>query len=419
MNIRRLLVGSLALTLVVFTVIVGKPLAPSWATFEDSPKHVVDEVWQVINHDYVDTGYNKHDWLETRREFLARSYATPEEAYGAVREMLKELNDPYTRFLAPKEYAALQVETAGELSGVGLTVDIDKKTKELMVLSPVADTPAYRAKLQPQDIIQAIDGVPTKGVGVEESISRIRGKVGTKVVLTVRRNENTFEIPLIREVIPIRTVRSSIKKTQGKTIGYVALSQFTSNSAQEMREAIQGLIDKKVDGFVLDLRYNPGGVLGASTDIASIFLDKEVVVSTANRDGIVDEIRATGTRLTTKPVVILVNKGSASASEILSGALQDNNRAVLVGTTTFGKGLVQAVRQLSDQSGLTVTIAHYKTPAGKDIHKKGIKPDYFVDIPKKVLQTLTPADLATTKDPQYVKAASVLIQRIAQAKSVS
>ncbi|WP_287127543.1 S41 family peptidase [Candidatus Cyanaurora vandensis] len=416
MNKRRVFASGLAVFLLGCAFVVGQPIAPSWANFENTPKHIVDEVWQVINRDYVDTGYNKRDWLETRREYLSKDYATKEEAYRAVRTMLKELNDPYTRFMDPKQYASMQVETSGELTGVGLSVDVDKKTKELLVVAPVPDTPAFKAGLQPQDIIQAIDGISTKGVGREDSVSRIRGKEGTPVVLTVRRAAKVFEVTLTRAVIPIRSVRASVKKEKGQNIGYISLSQFTGNAPREMRDAVNSLLGKKVDGFVLDLRFNPGGLLSASTDIASIFLNRELVVSTADRTGVVEELRASGTRLTDKPVVVLVNGGSASASEILAGSLQDNRRAVLVGTTTFGKGLVQSVHELSDRSGLAVTIAHYKTPSGKDIHKKGIKPDYTVTIPEKILKTLKPEDIATPKDPQYKQATKVLLTRLTPPK---
>ncbi len=412
MNKRRLFASSLLVFLLGCVFVVGQPIAPSWATFEDSPKHLVDEVWQVINRDYVDTGYNQHDWLQTRREFLSKDYKTPEEAYTAIRAMLKELNDPYTRFMDPKQYASMQIDTSGELTGVGLSVDVDKDTKELVVVSPIADTPAFKAGLKTQDIIESINGIKTKGVSREDSVARIRGKVGTQVILKVRRSKEVFEVTLIRALIPLRAVTSSLKQEQGKKIGYVRLSQFTANAGVEMRTAIKDLTNKKVDGFVLDLRSNPGGLLSASTDIASIFLKKEIVVTTADRTGVTEELRAQGNTLTTKPVAILVNGGSASASEILSGALQDHNRAFLVGTKTFGKGLVQSVHELSDNSGLAVTIAQYRTPLGRNIHKKGIKPDVVVELSDKVLETFTPADLATAKDPQYAQATKLLVRRI-------
>ncbi|WP_218080276.1 S41 family peptidase [Anthocerotibacter panamensis] len=415
MNKRRLVTSALVSLLTTCVAFIAQPIAPSWANFENTPKHLVDEVWQVINRDYVDTGYNKHDWLETRREFLSKDYASDEEAYTAIRTMLKELNDPYTRFMDPKQYARMQEQTSGEYAGVGFTIETDKTTKELLIVLPMENSPASRAGLRPQDIVQAVDGFVTKDVPSEESVKRIKGKPGTDVVLTIRRKDKVFDVTLTREIIVVPSVRASIRKERGKNIGYIVLREFTGNAPQEMRKAVQDLLAKKVDGFVLDLRYNPGGLLGASTNIASIFLDHEKIVSTVNRDGEVDETNADGSRLTTKPVVLIVNKGSASASEILSGALQDNGRAVLVGTTTFGKGLVQVVHELSDNSGLAVTIQHYKTPSGKDIHKKGIKPDYFVDIPDKVLKTFAPGDFASAKDPQYTQATAVLVQQIAHA----
>ncbi len=469
MNKRRWFASALLAGLLGYGVMVVQPIAPTWANFEDSPKNVIDEVWQIVYSNYVDDTFNKHDWLATRKEFLSKDYSTNEEAYKAVRTMLKELNDPYTRFMDPKQYASTQVELSGELTGVGISVDQDKDTKELVVVSPVPDTPAFKAGLQAKDIIQAIDGIPTKGIGREDSVARIRGKVGTAVTLTIRRPDKTFEVKLTREVIPIKVVRSSVKTEKGKSIGYIQFTEFTGHSAEEMSKALKDLQTKKVDGYVLDLRGNPGGSLQASIAIASMFLNKQtLVVTTANRDGIVQEDRASGETITDKPVVVLVNKGSASASEILSGALQDNHRAVLVGTTTFGKGLVQSMQPLSDRSGLAVTIAHYKTPAGIDIHKKGIKPDYYVELPgvddaaadcvanakgakgskakpankpftgsvagmvtlpkkpltKAVLQqcgtvkkpviTFTATDIGTSKDAQYVRATDVLIQRIAQ-----
>jgi carboxyl-terminal processing protease len=409
---RRFLAGSLVLFLTGAVLSITQPAIPAWANFENSPKHLVDEVWQVVNSDYVDKGYNQHDWIETRREFLSRDYATKEQAYTAIRKMLKELNDPYTRFMDPKQYASMQVDTSGELSGVGLSVDLDKTTQELVVIAPVPDTPAAKAGILPQDIIETIDGVATKGLSREEAVGRIRGKVGTKVTMELRRKEEHLTVTMERTLIPLQVVRSSVKEEQGKRLGYVALSQFTGTAPQEMRDAVKGLIAKNVDGFILDLRFNPGGLVGASQEIASIFLDKELIVTTVDRAGTIERLNANGQQLTAKPLVVLVNGGSASASEILSGALQDNKRAVLVGTTTFGKGLVQSVHELSDHSGLAVTTQHYKTPIGRDIHHKGIKPDFEVELPEEVLKTLTPADIASSKDPQFSKAAEVLLSEI-------
>lgn len=381
--------------------------SPALAGFEDSPKQVVDEVWQMVNSNYVDA---KKDWPQVRTTYLGRDYGTSEEAYTAIREMLKGLNDPYTRFMDPKQYNNSRVAVSGEYAGVGITVISDPLIKEPRIIAVTPETPAQRAGLLTQDFIQAINGVSTKAFKQEETTSRIRGKVGTAVTLTIRRGSQIFDVEIMREVITIPAVRSSVKQVQGQSIGYISLREFTTNSPKQMRQAVRDLLAEKVTGFILDLRNNPGGLVGASRSIAGIFLeDDQRVVSTVNRKGIINVLKTEGTPLTEKPVVILVNGRSASASEILAAALRDNKRATLVGTKTFGKGLVQAVFELSDTSGLAVTIQHYKTPAGKDIHKKGIQPDYVVEIPAKLLKTLQPEDVATPKDPQYQRAAQVLL----------
>jgi carboxyl-terminal processing protease len=387
-------------------------IAPTWAKFEDSPKHTVDEVWQIVHRDFVDGKFNKHDWLQVRQSYLDKTYTKPEDAYKGVRAMLKELNDPYTRFMDPRQFNRMKEQTSGDYAGVGIQVIPDPKTKELLVVSPIPDTPAAKAGIMAKDIIETVDGFATKVLGYEDAIGKIKGKPGTSVTIVIRRETKKFPLTLERQVITVASVRTELKEEQGKKIGYIALREFTAKAPKEMRTAVSSFLDQNVDGFVLDLRNNPGGLLGASTEIASIFLDKKLVVSTVNRTGTVEELETNGNRLTDKPLVLLVNGGSASASEILSGAFQDYHRAALIGTTTFGKGLVQAVRELSDGSGMTVTIAHYKTPAGRDIHKKGITPDYPVEIPEKLLKTLTAKDIATPKDPQYAEGIAVLLKQI-------
>lgn len=412
MKMRRFLANTSILFL-----LTGAFGAPSWANSENSYRQIVDEAWQVINREFVGTNYNSHDWQKTRREFLSIDYASKKAGYDAIHAMLMKLNDPETRLLDSKQFASVQMESNGELMGVGLidfSVDTDEKTKELRVVTAIADTPAARAGLQPKDIIQAIDGMPTKLLSHDAAMMRIRGKAGIQVVLTVRRNGKTFNVPLLREAISLRPVRTSLKQEQGKTIGYIALRQFTPNASQEMRNAVKGLLDKNVDGFILDLRNNPGGLLAASTEIASLFLDKERVVSIKGRAGSLKEIRASGSRLTNKPVVVLVNGGTASASEVVAGALQDNHRGVLVGSTTFGRGRVHSVEELSDRYAMVLAVGSLLTPAGRVIDRKGIKPDYVVEIPQKVLATWTPANIATPKDPQYTQALAVLMQRPAR-----
>jgi len=410
--------ASLALTLWT-TGVITHPAAVL-AAFEDNPKAIVDEAWQIVNAEYVDGTFNNSNWEKVREEYLGKEYKSKEEAYTAVRQMLSKLKDPYTRFMDPKAYASMQVDTSGELTGVGIQIDIDPKTKELLVIAPIEDTPAAKAGIQPKDIVQAIDGVATKGMSRELAVSKIRGKAGSSVKFTIRRGSKVFDVDLMRSRIELKAVKSdtrpllsAVGTQQTGQLGYIRLTQFTGTAAKEMREAVQDLNKKNVDGFVLDLRSNPGGLLYASAEIAELFMGEGTIVTTQNREGEVERLSANHHSLTDKPLVILVNEGSASASEILSGALKDNKRAVLVGAKTFGKGLVQSVHSLADGSGMAVTIAHYKTPSGADIHKKGIQPDFKVALPKK----FKPIEVATTADPQYVQAVQALTKVITEAKA--
>ena len=270
--------------------------------------------------------------------------------------------------------------------------------------------------MKPKDVITAIDGKSTRGMTTEDAVKLIRGKVGTKVILQLRRDGGQFvTVDLIRDRIELAAVDSSVNVApNGAKVGYIRLKQFNANAAKDMRNAINELSGKGVSGFVLDLRSNPGGLLMASVEIARQWLDEGVIVSSSTRDGVSDVKRASGRALTKAPLVVLVNEGSASASEILSGAIQDNKRGVVVGKKTFGKGLIQSVRGLSDGSGMTVTIAKYLTPSGKDIHKLGITPDVSANLSKAQAQELTFEDLGTRNDPQYRVAESELTKLLRQ-----
>jgi carboxyl-terminal processing protease len=262
-------------------------------------------------------------------------------------------------------------------------------------------------------VILAIDGKSTKGMGTEDAVKLIRGQAGTTVTLTLKRKTQNLDVALTRQRIELHAVEHQLNTApDGGKVGYIRLKQFTATATKDMRLAVQDLEAKGVDGYVLDLRSNPGGLLVASVEIAREWLNEGTIVSTKTRDGIQDIKRATGRALTDKPLVILVNEGSASASEILSGALQDNHRALLVGQKTFGKGLVQSVRGLSDGSGMTVTIAKYLTPSGRDIHKHGIDPDVSVKMTALEAQRLKLEDLGTRRDPQYKVAENTLVKQL-------
>jgi carboxyl-terminal processing protease len=411
-------IGACAATAVVAREVVTPP---GGSRISDSPKEVIDQTWQIVFRDYLDISgkYKPEQWRSLRRDVLAKSYGSTKEAYEAIRGMLGSLDDPYTRFLDPREFKEMQIDTSGELSGVGIQLSLDKETKNLVVVSPIEGSPASRAGVQPKDVIVAIDGKPTKGMSTEDAVKLIRGQAGTSVTLTLKRKAQTLEVPLTRERIELHAVDHQINTSaDGVKVGYIRLKQFNATATKDMRQAVKDLEEKGAQGYVLDLRSNPGGLLMASVEIARQWLNEGTIVSTKTRDGIRDVKRANGRALTSKPMVVLVNEGSASASEILSGALQDNNRAVLVGQKTFGKGLVQSVRGLSDGSGMTVTIAKYLTPSGRDIHKYGIAPDVMAKMTELEAQRLKLEDLGTKKDSQYRVAETTLVQRLLNANSV-
>ncbi|KZL49850.1 MULTISPECIES: carboxyl-terminal processing protease CtpC [Cyanophyceae] len=412
----RLVLGATAVTLSTIAVTSLGIHSRGQALFKASPKELVDEVWQIVQRQYVDETFNQVDWLAVRKEYLGKSYSSQEDAYTSIREMLKKLDDPYTRFMDPQEFKNMQVDTSGELTGIGITISQDEETKKIVVISPIDDTPAFKAGILAKDVIIKINGKSTEGMDTNEAVSLIRGEAGTKINLTVERDGQQKQFQITRARIEIHPVKYSEKQTPAGKLGYIRLNQFSANASREMQSAIRDLERKRVAGYILDLRGNPGGLLYSSVEIARMWMDSGTIVSTIDRGGEQEREVARGRALTNKPLVVLVDKGSASASEILSGALQDNKRAVLVGSQTFGKGLVQSVRPLEDGSGLAVTIAKYHTPSGKDINKHGVGPDVTVDLSDEQREELwlkQREKLATLADPQFAKAVEVLGKEIA------
>ena len=413
-----LVIGATALVLTAVAVTgAGLHLPKGVAFFKNSPKELIDEVWQVVDKQYVDGTFNQKDWRSIRKQYLNKNYKSKEEVYKSVRSMLKNLNDPYTRFMDPKEFRDLQVETSGQLIGVGIQLSQNEKTKKLEVIAPIEDTSASKAGILSKDIITKIDGKSTAGMDVNQAVQLIRGKEGTSVKLTIQRdNRQVLEFNLLRQQIEIHPVEAKYRPKELGGIGYIRLKQFSANAATEMGTAIQKLESQGATGYVLDLRSNPGGLLYGAIDIARMWLDDGKIVSTVNRQGTGDVTVANRTAISKKPLVVLVDGGSASASEILAGALQDNKRAQLIGVKTFGKGLVQSVRPLSEGAGMAVTIAKYYTPSGKDINHAGIKPDVEVKLSKTQIQALVKdrTKVATSADPQYAKAIQTLQVAIAR-----
>lgn len=389
---------------------------PAWcrsvrAALQDSPKAVVDEVWQLVNREYVDPTFNSVDWQVTRQSLLSKNYTSQEQAYTAVREALEKLGDPYTRFLDPKEYEALTNQTSGELSGVGIRMELNEKTKRLTVLEAIQNSPALTAGIKAGDQVLAIDGKLTQGLDVQDASTLIRGKVGTPITLRIKRQgQSDFEVQLIRANIQLPSVLHTLKQEGNRRVGYIRVREFSAHAAEQMQRAIRDLNHQQVDAFVLDLRGNPGGLLKSSIEIGRMWLDTGSIVRTVDRQGGSENMAANKTALTTRPLAVLVDGNSASASEILAGALQDNHRAVVVGSQTFGKALVQSLHSLSDGSGLAVTVAHYYTPKGTDISHKGITPNIKIELTEAQSRFLAanPALVGTHVDPQYARALTVL-----------
>ncbi|MEA5507120.1 S41 family peptidase [Halotia wernerae UHCC 0503] len=389
---------------------------PAWtrsvrAALQDSPKSLVDQVWQVVNREYVDGSFNQQDWQATRQSLLSKNYSSNEEAYVAIREALQKLGDPYTRFMDPKQYEALTNQTSGEVSGIGIRMEMNEKTKRLTVVEPIENSPALKGGIKAGDEILAIDGKSTLNMKVDDASKLIRGKAGTPITLRLRRmGQNAFNVKLTRATIEIPTVSYNLKQEGNRRVGYIRLREFSAHASDQMRQAIRDLNGKKVDAFVLDLRGNPGGLLQASIEIARMWLDDGGIVRTVDRRGGTEDSKANRTSLTKLPLAVLVDGNSASASEILTGALKDNKRAVVIGGQTFGKALVQSVHELSDGSGLAVTIAHYYTPKGTDINHKGITPDIKLDLTEAQERQLAtnPSLFGTKSDPQYARAIAVL-----------
>lgn len=329
-----------------------------------------------------DADYNRMRLLTEVMEQIQKKYVekkTPDELLTeAVKGMVSSL-DPHSAYLTPEEYKELQVETKGSFSGVGIV--ITTKDGTLTVVSPIEDTPAYKAGVEAGDRIMKINGKLTKGMTIMDAVKGIRGPKGSKVVLTILREgqSNFKDIEIVRDTIPIKSVRSFILDDG---YGLIRLANFQENTTDELVAALNKLQSQKVPlkGLIIDLRTNPGGLLTEAVNVTDQFIDKGLIVSTRGRAPGQEMVFRATPRMTagSYPIIVLVNQGSASASEIVAGALQDHHRALLLGTQTFGKGSVQTILPLDDKGALKLTTARYYTPSGRSIQAKGITPDLVV-----------------------------------------
>ncbi|BFI30960.1 carboxyl-terminal processing protease [Marchantia polymorpha subsp. ruderalis] len=351
------------------------------------------EAWGIVRETYVDPSFNHQDWDLTLESSLADTLSdeTSEEAYSKIKSMLASLGDPFTRIITPKEYENFRINNDGALEGVGLLIASERDTGHLIVMSPLDGGPAARAGIISGDELVYIDGEPLSGMDGEMAATKLRGRAGTSVTLTLRRSVSAdgvqgeplmTEVKLKRETIALSPVYSTVLAHPAldgheEKTGYIRLTTFSQNAAADMERAISKLEKEGVESYILDLRNNPGGLVKAGLDVAQMWLNgDDILVNTIDRDGDTQPITLVNSRaLTQNPLVVLVNEGSASASEILAGALHDNGRAVLVGQQTFGKGKIQSVTELRDGSALFVTVAKYLSPAFHQIDQVGIAPD--------------------------------------------
>ena len=363
-----------------------------------SYQKLFDKSWLTIRNEYYDATFNHQLWRRWKNHYHGK-IKTEADAKVAIETMLESLNDPYSRYLTKEDFEEQNTSIVSKISGIG--VNINNTAGKTQIISVIDDTPAKFADLRPGDIILSVDDKKISGMSLAQVSNLVKGPENTFVSLDLLRSGKIINKKIIRKEIKIKTVRSA----NYKDIGYIQILSFISNSTpNEFLEALENTQDMK--GLIIDLRGNTGGLLTNAVFIANLFIKKGRLVSIVGRNGYKYDIMAENSNINIdKPIVILVNRTSASASEILSGALKDYNKAKIVGTNTFGKGMVQKIIPMPNKTGLNLTIAKYLTPKGNDINKKGIHPDIIFDIKqnKKLMD----------KDVQLEKAQSVLNKMIA------
>lgn len=318
------------------------------------------EVFNFIRNDYIDKEVNLTGLIQ-----------------GAIKGMLQELNDPYSRYLDPVTFQREQENILmGHFGGLGIQVIIVED--QLTVISPIEDTPAYKAGIKANDKIMEIDGESTKGITLDEAVNLMRGEEGTAITLTIKREniEDGFEITIIRDTISVEAVKE--KLLAENKVGYIRISTFNANTGPELKQVLNDFAEMALEGVIVDLRNNPGGLLESAIDVASQFIKDGDIVKIKGRSSLTRAYYTYGNNYPDWPLVVLINKGSASASEIVAGAIQDSSKGVIVGETSFGKGLVQQIYPLSDNSAAIISTSEYYTPKGRVINNIGIEPDVSI-----------------------------------------
>ena len=366
-------------------------------------QRLFDNVWEEIRDNYYDVELNKQNWYRWKEHYHGK-IKTDDDAKVAIDSMLASLDDPYSRFMTKEEYNEQNNSIKSKISGIG--VNIASVSGKINIINVIEGTPAQFANLLPNDVIIAIDGKDVSGMPLSDVANLVRGPENSIVEITVMRNNDKLVKKVMRKEIKIKTVKSSVDKN----IGYIKITSFIgSTTPNEFLEAIEKT--KDTEGLIIDLRGNTGGLLPNAIFIANLFIPEGRLVSIVGRNGYRYDILAQDIEFgIDKPLVVLVDEGSASASEILSGALKDYHKAKLIGTRTYGKGMVQKIIPLQNETGLNLTIAKYLTPNGSDINKKGIEPDISV--------TFTINDLKNRTDAQLNAAKNQLSKMITQGETV-
>jgi carboxyl-terminal processing protease len=378
----------------------------------DAQQLVVD-AWKLVNQSYVDPDQLEQlHWRQRRQETLERPITTSEQAYEAIEGMLSSIGDPYTRMLRPEEFSALRQSNEGTVSGVGLQLGLRREDDQVVVIAPLADSPAEDAQIASGTEVLAVDGRSTRSLGLVRAAALLRGPTGTEVGIRLMEKSGAVrEVRLTRRKVDLLPVRVRRLREGGHDLGYLRISQFSEPVPSQVEQALRafrqapGDATPPIEGLLLDLRNNSGGLVSAGLAVANGLLGSATVVETRDRTGIASSQQSSAEQLFTGPMLTLVNGGTASASEILAGALQDNGRSRLAGCQTFGKGLIQTLIPLGDGSGLAVTVAHYLTPAGRDIQSLGIKPDVELTPPE-------PLNPGGREDHWLTASAQLLVQQL-------
>ncbi|MBU0766708.1 S41 family peptidase [Patescibacteria group bacterium] len=326
----------------------------------------------------------------------------PEMVYGAVGGLVRAIGDPYTTFMTPTENAQFTQSLQGKMEGIG--AELTMRDGMVVVVAPLKGSPASKAGLEPEDIVLKVDDVDITGETLHQVVQRIRGEKGSKVTLSIKREEESdlLDITITRASITIPSVEYEVKETATGSIGYIQLNQFGEDSVKEVKSALKDMRDEDLQGLIMDVRFNGGGYLEGAVDMASMFLKEGKVVTVERRNGEPSNHYVSGRPSDPDiPLVVLINEGSASASEILAGALQDAGRATIIGKKSFGKGTVQEVFDLPGNASVRITVARWLTPSGRDLGKDGVHPDIEVE--------RTREDIIDEKDPQLDAALELLL----------